>query len=157
MKKIRNWKNRNWKKWKKSGKKQQKKKTVKGCNEGELSWGKRICVNNIVAQEDIVEKQRKQAEKKEEKSAEELFCSFLAAELKELPEHERYMTKNELQNVIFKYQMMVLNRQRQIPNYRERQDSCQYFMSGIPSQYSHTQISSPPATPIWTPQYRKKT
>ena len=32
--------------------------------------------------EDIAEKRQKQAKKKEEKSAEELFCSFLAAELK---------------------------------------------------------------------------
>ena len=41
--------------------------------------------------------------------------------------------------------MMVLNRQHQVPNYTERQDSCQNLMSEIPSQHSHTQISSPPA------------
>ena len=91
---------------------------------------------------------RKQAEKKEEKYTEELFCSSLAAELKQLPKYERYMAKNELQNVIFKYQLMVLNRQHQVPNYTERQDSCQYLMPGISSQHSQTQISSPTATPI---------
>ena len=59
--------------------------------------------------EDIAEKRRNQTEKKEEKSGEELFCSSLAAELKELPEDERCMSKSELQNVLL-YQMMVLNR-----------------------------------------------
>ena len=72
----------------------------------------------------------KTSRKKDEKSAEELFCCSLAAELKELLEYERCMAKNELRNVIFKYQMMVLNRQNQVPNYTERQDSCEYLMSG---------------------------
>ena len=79
-------------------------------------------------------------EKKEEKSAEELFCSSFVAKLKELPEYERCMANNELQNVIFQYQMMVLKRQCQVLNYTERQDSYQYLMSGIPFQHSHTQF-----------------
>ena len=107
--------------------------------------------------ENIAKKRQKQADKKDEKSAEELFCCSLAAELKELLEYERCMAKNELRNVIFKYQMMVLNRQHQVPNYTERQDSCECLMSGLTSQQSHTHISSPPSTPIWTPQYRENT
>ena len=50
--------------------------------------------------------------------------------------------------------MVVWNRQRQVPTYTERQDSCQYLMSVIQSQHSHTKTSSPLATPIWVPQYR---
>ena len=48
--------------------------------------------------------------------------------------------------------MMLLNNQQQIPNYAERKNSCQYLMPGIPSQHSHTQVTSPPSTSIWTPQ-----
>ena len=43
--------------------------------------------------EDIAEKTTKTSREKEEKSAEELFCSSLAAELKKLPEYDRCMAK----------------------------------------------------------------
>ena len=45
-----------------------------------------------------------------------------------------------------------MNNQQQVPNYAERKNSCQYMMPGIPSQHSHTQITSPSTTSIWTPQ-----
>ena len=78
----------------------------------------------------ILSKTTKRSREEKGKRAEELFCSSLAAKLKDLPEYERCVAKNELRNVIFKYQMMVLNRQNQVPNYTERQDSCEYLMSG---------------------------
>ena len=116
------------------------KKTVAGYNKGHLTWGEKKFALITLLQEDIAETRWKQVEKKEEKSAEELFCSSFAAKLKELPEYERCMANNELQNVIFQYQMMVLKRQCQVLNYTEKQDSYQYLMPGIPLQHSHTQF-----------------
>ena len=103
----------------------------------------------------ILSKTKKRSREEKGKRAEELFCSSLAAKLKDLPEYERCVAKNELRNVIFKYQMMVLNRQHQVPNYTEIQESCQYLMSRIPSQHSHTQISSPSPTSVWTLKCRE--
>ena len=134
------------KSWKESGKKQQHRKTVTGCNKGELSWWKRACFNNIAV--------GRYCQKTTKTSKE---SSFLTTELKELLEYVSCMVKNELRNVTFKYQMVVWNRQRQVPTYTEGQDSCQYLMSVIPSQHSHTKTSSPLATPIWAPQYRDNT
>ena len=41
---------------------------------------------------------------------EDIFCQALALDLKQLPFYERCMAKNELRNVIFKYQMTMMEK-----------------------------------------------
>ena len=61
--------------------------------------------------ETIAEKRRKVSQKEDD--AEDLFCKALASELKELPKIAKYMAKNEIRNVIFKYQMSAMKNQNE--------------------------------------------
>ena len=85
---------------------------------------------------------KRKAEETKEESKEDLFCRSLAADLKDLPCYERCLARNEIRNVVFKYQMSVMNKQHQQAN----PQTAQYgFM-----QYTNTPLSnmsSPPATP----------
>ena len=57
---------------------------------------------------DTLSEKRGKTEKGDD--ADELFCKTLAFELKELPAMAKCMAKNEIRNVLFKYQMSVLTR-----------------------------------------------
>ena len=50
--------------------------------------------------------------KAKEANAEDLFCKFLAADLKEMPLYERLNAKNEIKGIAFRYQMSLLARQQ---------------------------------------------
>ena len=77
---------------------------------------------------------KRKAEETKEESKEDLFCRSLAADLKDLPCYERCLARNEIRNVIFKYQMSVMNKQHQQAN----PQTAQYgFM-----QYTNTPLSN---------------
>ena len=46
--------------------------------------------------------------KAEEENIEDLFCKFLAADLKKMPLYEKLSVKNEIRGIAFKYQMSLL-------------------------------------------------
>jgi len=61
-----------------------------------------------------------------QKDAEDRFVATVADDLRQLPQLERLMAKNEIKNTLFKYQMMVLQNQNQ--NMNPRQPSMQRQM-----------------------------
>ncbi len=64
----------------------------------------------ISLKESIDERNRLQREKQVEipNCTEDLFCQQLAMELKAMPSYQRCVAKQEIRNVIFKYQMQLL-------------------------------------------------
>ena len=72
-----------------------------------------------------------------QENEEELFGRTLAFELKQLPQYEKMMAKHELRSVMFKYQMMAIQK-----NMGNEIHSAQ-------SNVNYTNFVSPPATPNW--------
>ena len=72
-----------------------------------------------------------------QENEEELFGRTLAFELKQLPQYEKMMAKHELRSVMFKYQMMAIQK-----NMGNEIHSAQ-------SNVNYTNFVSPPATPSW--------
>lgn len=71
-----------------------------------------------------------------EENKEDLFCRSLAADLKDLPPYERCTAKNEISNVVFKYQMAVMNTQHSTRNAR-------FEVSHFNTNRSRSMVSSP--------------
>ena len=57
--------------------------------------------------------------------SEDMFCQALAMDLKQLPIYERCIAKHELQNVLYKHQMAVM--ERQIPKALKYQTHFRYI------------------------------
>ena len=112
---------------------------------------------------ETIAERRKQASQKED-DADDLFCKALASELKELPNMAKCMAKNEIRNVIFKYQMSVMRNQNecytQFPMDRQVDtnfSACQ--MSNSPASLRSDvssplppSFSPPPSTAAWSTQ-----
>ena len=72
-----------------------------------------------------------------EESKEELFGRTLAFELKQLPQYGKVMAKHELRSVMFKYQMMAIQKNMGNEIYSPQ------------SNVNYTNFVSPPPTPNW--------
>ena len=72
-----------------------------------------------------------------EESKEELFGRTLAFELKQLPQYGKVMAKHELRSVMFKYQMMAI--QKNVGN----------EIHSPQSNVNYTNFVSPPPTSYW--------
>ena len=81
----------------------------------------------------------------EEESEEELFGRTLAFELKQLPQYEKVMAKHELRSVMFKYQMIAI--QKNMGN----------EIHSPQSNVNYINFVSPPPTHNWYPpaSYRR--
>ena len=88
---------------------------------------------------------------KKEETTDDFFCTSLAADIKELHENLRYMAKQEIRNVLFKYQMAAMDKKTvPIPNNNAHVPTSVYnlqFVSRIHSTV-YTPMLSPPMTPI---------
>ena len=100
-------------------------------------------------------KNREKVEEKEPDS-EEVFCQALSLDLKKLPYYERCIAKHELRSVLYKHQMLLMERQMLPRNYNQNQTSA---LSPMPSNaqtpfgiFSPTHSPSPScASPQNTP------
>ena len=106
---------------------------------------------------DRISGKRKADDQTNEETNEDLFCKSLAADLKELPPYERCMAKNEMRNILFKYQMSVMTNQHHQTSFQAERahQSTQYGFTQFnqPSSFnrfptSFSAITSPPATPV---------
>ena len=79
-----------------------------------------------------------------EESEEDLFGRTLLFELKQLPQYEKVMEKHELRSVMFKYQMMAI--QKNMGN----------EMHSLQSNVYYTYFVSPPPIPDWYHQHNAK-
>ena len=87
---------------------------------------------------ETIAERRKQTSQKED-DADDLFCRTLASELKELPNMAKCMAKNEIRNVIFKYQMSVMRNQNEY--------NIQFPMDQqVNANFSACQMSNSPAS-----------
>lgn len=92
-----------------------------------------------------------------ELDSEDVFCQALSLDLKKLPYYERCMAKHEMQNVLYKHQMSLMERQMRPYNFNQNQINPQSPMPpntqtpfGIfsPTHSSSPSINSPPSTPM---------
>ena len=72
-----------------------------------------------------------------QESEEELFGRTLVFELKQLPQYKKVMAKHELRSVMFKYQMMAMQKNMGNEIYSPQ------------SNVNYTNFVSPPPTPNW--------
>lgn len=106
-----------------------------------------------------MDKREKRRVTKDHKSDdnEEVFCKSLALDLKELPLYEKYLAKQEMRNVIFKYQMAVMSKNHpsvspvQHP-FLNQPTSYNQSLSSFQSENNYpasgsSNFSSPPTTP----------
>ena len=83
-----------------------------------------------------VSKKRKTVNSIEE-TKEDLFCKAISADLKDLPPYERCIAKNEIRNIMFKFQMSVMTKQ-QNSQARVNYDDPRFNVSGNTSARSPT-------------------
>ena len=104
---------------------------------------------------ETIVKGKKQASQNKD-DADDLFCKTLASEVKELPNMAKCMAKNEIRNVIFKYQMSVMRNQNE-RKVNKNVSPCQ--MSNFPVSLRSNiscpmppSFSPPPSTAAWSTQ-----
>lgn len=104
-------------------------------------------------------RQREGKNNKKELDSEDVFCQGLAMDLKQLPMYERCMAKNEMRNVLYKYQIAHMERQmrpynsyhnvHQNPSTIPPVTPTSSNLIGSPMQQSSSSsFSSPPQTPM---------